>query len=241
MKAKQTADDEKRKLARLEAAMRRTKARWLKSEETLRKTKEPIRLTEQIEKGVDELIKMAEKDDPLATAGLAKIATSATAALNTIAKKRPDLVLPLSRNVFAWPSFVSHKRAITRNNNELLEKLQIGKGGVFSSGKWQLSAPSTGFAMTLFSYGKTLEEGQMLPRLTATNKKVWFNNIWEILLRDGFRPEENPFLAPLGASKANRRPRYCKKLRPRTQIANIRAEIKQRVWEAFDNTFAQQK
>jgi hypothetical protein len=48
MKAKQTADDEKRKLARLEAAMRRTKARWLKSEETLRKTKEPIRLTEMI-------------------------------------------------------------------------------------------------------------------------------------------------------------------------------------------------
>jgi len=61
------------------------------------------------------------------------------------------------------------------------------------------------------------------------------------MLDAGVAPEESEFLHPLGESKAKKKPKYCKNLRPATQKANARTEIKRRVWKAFDGMFASEK
>jgi hypothetical protein len=157
------------------------------------------------------------------------IAQEAVVKLNRLAEHYPDLPAPFTRNTLVWPAFISHKRSVKKANLELLEKLQVGKA--FSSVKWQLDAPSTLWAFIVHSLGLLL----VRPRLTASNKKKWFDQAWTSMLQHGFRPEERPELAKLAACKAAKTPKYCKTLRSRTRSANMRAEIKRRVWEAFDH------
>ena len=51
-------------------------------------------------------------------------------------------------------------------------------------------------------------------------------------------PENVEKLAALGKGKATKKPKYCKKLHKATRDANVRAEIKDRIWDAFDNLVA---
>jgi hypothetical protein len=118
-----------------------------------------------------------------------------------------------------------------------MDKLQLGKGKVFSGGKWNLFAPSTQAALKLYTAGQWHAAAGKCAALTRKNKKRWFEEIWKWQISNGFKPEESDLLRPLGKSKAKKTPKWCKSLHPATQTANVRAQIKARLWEAFDNVF----
>ena len=165
---------------------------------------------------------------------LAIVAWEAVGKLNPLAEQYPDLVVPLARNTVYWPALISHKQSVKKENRDLLVKLQVGKGGISSSGKWQPDALSTRGAFNVLSWGESFR----LPKLTASNKKKWFNRAWALMIQLGFKPEEHRELARLATSKAVKKPKYCKTLHARTRVANMRAEIKRRIWEAFDHVFS---
>jgi hypothetical protein len=204
-------------------------------EAELLKSKESLRVCEHARKSVRDLVRLAKGEDKLAVTLLGIIASGTVSALNSIAEQRPHLILPLSRHLFAWPAFISHKRAFKLENEKLMATLQLGEGGFYSKRGWQLSAPSTRFALRL--YLESAATTAKRPLFTRKTKKQWFEKNWNALLKEGFKPEESELLAPLGKSKATKKPKYCKNLRKATQDANVRAEIKAKVWKAFDKLF----
>lgn len=120
--------------------------------------------------------------------------------------------------------------------------LQLGKDSFFSNRKWHPSAPFTQAAAALYTIGQALERGGRLPPLGPKSKRQWFEESWNTLLsvaiKVGIKPEESEFLASLGKSKAKKKPKYCKELHEKTRDSNVRAEIKARVWDAFDKLIA---
>ena len=74
--------------------------------------------------------------------------------------------------------------------------------------------------------------------LTKAAKRGLFERLWEQELASGLVPENVEKLAALGKWKATKKPKYCKKLHKATRDANVRAEIKDRIWDAFDNLVA---
>jgi hypothetical protein len=130
---------------------------------------------------------------------------------------------------------------VKNENEKLINELQLGKGGIFSEGEWQISAPSTQTALKLFSFGQFRALEGLCQPFAPKIKKQWFRENWEAMLDTGVAPEQSDFLRPLGKSKAAKKPKYCKNLLPPTQIANARSEIKRRVWKAFDHLFPDEK
>jgi len=115
-----------------------------------------------------------------------------------------------------------------------MKHLQLGEGSVYSRKGWQPSAPSTQAAFGLLI--KHLGEQPWPNRpLTKTAKRELFERLWERELASGLVPENVEKLAALGKWKATKKPKYCKELHKATRNANVRAEIKDRIWEAFDN------
>ena len=184
-----------------------------------------------------ELIRFAEGGNELSIGTLLIIATLSIGALNgNVLEKYPDIVRRLSRMDFAWPGMISRKRSLIEANEKLMNNLQLHEGSnIFSQKKWQLSKPSTQAALALLLPRLRKEDLSVRPPLTKKEKREWFDEAWEGILASGIRPEHVEKLAALGKSKATKRPKYCKNLHPATRDANVRAEIKRRIWKAFDN------
>ncbi len=196
---------------------------------------ERLEVCSRVERAVDDLIRLSRGSDKLMAYALLFETIRMVEALNATVERHPELGRWLARDFFAWPAMIGHKRVLKQENAKLLDALQLGKGGIFSDREWQISAPSTQTALKIFAIGKSLVvEGLCMP-LTRTNKRYWFDHVWSWLLNNiGFRPEEVEALQSLGGYKAKRKPKYCKNLLPATQRSNARAEIKAKVWKAFD-------
>jgi hypothetical protein len=215
---------------------RPTEVERLKGERA--RIEERLRVCDHAGNSVSDLIRLAEAGDKLSVTMLAMLAVITVDALNSIAKRRPELILPFSRNGVSWPALISRKRAFIRENNELMDTLQLGKGGIYSERKWQPAAATTQAAIGLLINAQSKRTALHLPPLTKRTKRRWFEVSWKDFLDRGIKPEESEKLARLGNSKATKTPKYCKHLFKRTRDANVRAEIKARVWDAFDQLIA---
>ena len=202
------------------------------------RSEERLRVCDHAGNSISDLIRLAEAGDKLSLIMLTMLAVNTVAALNSIAERRPDLILPFSRNAVTWPAFISRKRAFTRANNRLMDTLQLGRGGIYSEREWQPAAPSTQAAIGLLINAQSKRTALHLPPLTKKTKRRWFEVSWKDFLDRGIKPEESEKLARLGKSKATKTPKYCKHLFKRTRDANLRAEIKARIWNAFDKLIA---
>jgi hypothetical protein len=222
-----------------ETKRRQRKAERLKAESI--KINERLRVCYQARKGLSDLIRLAEAGDELSVMPLVGAALETVSTLNSIAKRRPELVYPVSRNTFCWPALISRKRALTQANKKLMDTLQLGRGGIYSEREWQISAPSTYFALMLFGMGQLRAAAGRFPHFTRKTKKQWFEKNWNALLKEGFKPEESALLAPLGKSKATKTPKYGFYFHKRSRDANVRSEIKRKVWKAFDKIFEPRK
>jgi hypothetical protein len=205
------------------------------------KIDERLRVCEQARRSVSDLIGQSADGNRLVAFTVFMLAAQLVAALDSIATARPKLGRWLARNTLMWPGFLSRKRPLRKVNDELLNRLQLGKSGIFSVGEWHLGAPSTRCAMMVFYLGHWRAEAGQGSRLSQKRKKKWFDDNWNWLLAKGFVPEQDGVLRKLGASKARKKPKYCKHLHPATQLANLRSEIKARVWQAFDKIFYPKK
>jgi len=204
-------------------------------------SEERLRVCEQAWRGISDLIRLAETGDKLPVHFLDIITVKSIGALNSIVDRWPKLGRALARDSFAWPALISRKRSLRKANEDLMNKLQLGKGGIYSAREWQLSAPSTQAALKLFIFGQGRVTKGLCQPFAIKVKKQWFQENWNAMVDAGVVPEQSDFLRPLGKSRAKKKPKYCKNLRPATQNANARAEIKSRVWKAFDGLFATEK
>jgi hypothetical protein len=198
------------------------------------------RIHGQAQRSVNELIRLAERGDEMSIILLFMIAAQTVTAVNSGVKQRPDLFLKFSRDLFAWPAFISPKRAIRLANAKLLQTLQLGKGNVYSDKGWQPSAPSTQSALGLFLTAQVHKEKWGLPPLTKKNKRIWFEKSWNHFLSQGIVPEQTPKLARLGKSAIGKKS-VSRGMSVQTEGMkrdDVRAEIKRQVWNAFDRLIA---
>jgi hypothetical protein len=155
-------------------------------------------------------------------------------ALHDMAQKRPELLRPIARQMFLWPGFISRKRAFNKANTELMNRIELGVGGPYSSKQWRIEAPSTQLAMRLHSVFQNQKYAKQLglpPLTTKKNKRIWFEKIWNYIENDlHIEPEKNPDLANLGRAAITRNINAS----PKDQ----RAEIKKQVWNAFNGLIA---
>jgi hypothetical protein len=221
-------------LEHLEKGMREAEEKLKLGQAALARLEEIERIGQSVEASIKDLARHAETGEPMAGAALFTIASTAVGELNGLARKQPQMFLPLSRRLFLWPAFVSHKRAITKQSQQLLELLEVGKDGVYSDGRWQFDAPTTQFVMSMHGLARNLAAAGRLPPLTAETKRKWFDESWKALLWAGVKPEEHAWVANLGKSQAKKKPMYCKTLRPATARANARAAIKNKIWQAYN-------
>jgi hypothetical protein len=195
---------------------------------------ERLRVCEDAKRSVIDLIRLSAGGNRHVVYTVFVLAHQLVAVLNSIVIPRPELGRWLARDTIIWPAFISRKRALRRANEELLDKLHLGEGGIFNIGESHLDAPSTWAAIAVFYAGLSRAIAGQCPSLSRENKKQWFAENYTWLLAKGLLPEQHDVLRNLGASKAKKKPKYCKQLHPATQRANLRSEIKARVWQAFD-------
>jgi hypothetical protein len=152
--------------------------------------------------------------------------------LQDMAQKRPELLRPIARQMFFWPGFISRKRAFDMENAKLMDKIELGVGGPYSSKHWQISAISTQFAIRLYLLGqKHAKQLGLRPLTTEKNKQIWFEQFWNYAVNDlRIEPEKNPHLAKLGEAAVKRN--------INASAEDKRAEIKKQVWNAFNGLIA---
>jgi hypothetical protein len=178
-------------------------------------------------------MKNNDQDESRAAIELWNLACQLVVALEDIAKKRPELLRPIARQTFFWPGFISRKRAFDRENAKLMDKIELGVGGPYSTKQWRISAPSTQLAIKLHLLCRTYEKQWQLPRLTKKNKRTWFEQGWKHMVNDlGVVPEKDPHLAKLGKSATRNRSGWDAKYRG--HACDVRAEIKRQVRNAFN-------
>lgn len=216
-----------------EAEMSRLKAKISETEEILTVCGQALKMSA-------DLIRLARTKHELPMNVLLWITVDMVGALNSIAQKQPQLVLETSRGIFVWPAFISRKRAGKVHNAKLMDALQLGEGGPYSKRRWQLSAPSTQYAIRLFVTAQLNKEAWDLPPLTEKSKRTWFEASWKEMLRVGIVPEETPFLAQLGKSAIGKRSisRGMSKQTEGMKRDDVRAEIKRQLWNSFDRLVA---
>jgi len=203
---------------------------------------ERIRVCGQALREVDDLIRLAKAGHPLPVGTLVMLTHIMVHALNSIADSSPESLWPWSRHAFVWPAHISRKREFRRANEKLMSDLHLGKGGVYSNRKWQLSAPSTQGALSVIINALARRDALNLPVLTRATKETWFEASWNDLIARGIRPEEGN-LKPLGeaAIKPKRAVKHANlrgmsKQTEGMKRDDLRAEIKRQVRKAF-NTF----
>jgi len=152
--------------------------------------------------------------------------------LEDMAQKRPELLRPIARQIFFWPGFISRKRAFDMDNAKLMDKIELGVGGPYSSKHWQIEAVSTQFAMRLhWQFQKYAKQLGLPPLTTEKNKRIRFEQIWNYAVNDlHIEPEKNPHLAKLGRAAVTRN--------INASAEDKRAEIKKQVWNAFNGLIA---
>jgi hypothetical protein len=133
----------------LEKRLREAEEKVRESETRLGRAEEIERIRQSVEEDLKRLVRYAKEGERLAGEALAVVAGTAVSELSDIARQQPKMFLRLSRKQFAWPGLVSSKRGITERNKELLKLLQVGKNGIYSNKKWQISAPSTRLGSSL--------------------------------------------------------------------------------------------
>jgi len=148
------------------------------------------------------------------------------------------LILPLSRNLCAWPAFISRKREVRRGNEKLLNRLHLSVGGVYSKRRWRLSAASTQAALGLLWNAQVQPDVLQLPPLTKETVDVWFEASWNDLLERGIRREalalaRSVVTGSSAVKRANRR--GMPKQTTGMKRDDARAEIKRQVRKAFRN------
>lgn len=220
------------------AQQREVEIARIKSE--IAKINETLAVCGQSWQSVTRLIGLAMRgDEPLPLHLLDMIAAEIIGALNAIAEKQPELLRPIARETFLWPALISRKRAFNRLNHERLVSLQLGKGQTFSDSEWQPAAASTHAAMVFMTVAQTLNRAGRLPPLTPEAKKQWFEASWASMIEHGLRPEENELLSPLGKSSIGKKSvsRGMPHQTEGMKRDDMRAEIKRRVWKAFDKLF----
>lgn len=158
--------------------------------------------------------------------------------LNAITKSRPELLIPIARKQIVWPAFISRKRASQKQNAELMDKIQLGDDYVLT-GEWQPNSPSTHGALWVHWWGTRMSKEWRLPQLTKKNKRPWFDRTWRCMERHlHITPENDPLLAPLGKSAQ----RYYKREDPNERMPlALRAEIRRRIWKAFNTLIVPKK
>jgi hypothetical protein len=215
-------------------------ARIAQNELKISQIEEMFRVCKQARKSASDLIHLARDGNKMPVIVLWEIACHLVNALNSIAEKQPELVLPISREIFLWPAFISRKRAFRKENAKLMDRLQLGEGGVFSQRQWRLSAPSTQAAVSLYVTALLYKKAWDLPPLTKNNKRTWFEASWNYMLKEGSVPEETPFLAQLGKSAVGKKSttRGMAEQTGGMRRNDMRAEIKRQIWNAFDRLIA---
>jgi hypothetical protein len=152
-------------------------------------------------------------------------------ALHDLAQKRPELLRPIARQTFFWPGFISRKRAFDRENAKLMDKIELGVGGPYSTKQWRISAASTQLAIKLHLLCHTYEKQWQLPPLTKKAKPIWFEKAWNYMVNDyGVVPEQDPHLTRLGRAAITRN--------INASAEDKRAEIRKQVWKTFDGLIA---
>jgi len=199
-------------------------------------TAESLDICARVEQTVSDFIRRASTGDRTMVSKLNSIAVEIIAALNFIALKRPEVVLPISRKSFFWPALIGRKRAFKQGNERLMKLIQLGSGNRFSTRGWQVSAPSTQAAIDLFLTAHDFQGDWNLPPLTTQNKKKWFEVAWQQMLNDGIEPEKIPWLAPVGKSAVGKRSisRGMSEQTEGMKRDDMRAEIKRQVWNSFE-------
>jgi hypothetical protein len=216
-----------------EAEMSRLKAKISETEEILTLCGQALKMSA-------DLIRLAQTGRELPLSVLLWITCDMVSGLNSISRKQPELVLESSRGIFLWPAFISRKRAVKLDNAKLMDTLQLGEGGPYSKRQWQLSAPSTQYAIRLFVTAQLNKKAWDLPPLTEKSKRTWFEASWKEMLRVGIVPEEAPVLAQLGKSAIGKRSisRGMSKQTEGMKRDDVRAEIKRQLWNSFDKLVA---
>ena len=184
---------------------------------------------------IAEVARLAGEGDMFSIYTLYWIASESVSALNQLASEKPELFRSLARNTFSWPGTISRKRALKRANEELMDRLQLGQGVTFSTRDWRVSAASTRVAFALW-IGYLLKHGPPEQRLTRKAKRELFEKIWAEEIAEGWRPEDNEKTAKLGKFAVGKKStsRGMSEQTPGMRRDDVRAEIKRRVWEAFD-------
>jgi hypothetical protein len=159
--------------------------------------------------------------------------------LNEIAKSRPELLVPIARKLIKWPGFISPKHAFQKQNDELINEIQLGVDSPFSPKRWRPSAPTTQMAIDIYKLCCTYEKQWQLPPLTKETKRLWFDRGWDYRVNVlGIVPEKDPVLARLGKSAARERSGLDNKsvlaAKYRGRACDVRAEIKRQVWNTFN-------
>jgi len=191
------------------------------------------------------------------------VAKVATYALNNIAEKQPELFQAFARGCFEWPGVISRNAYVSQDNQRFLEKLQQGEDLPFVNiprGKKgrtpSFSVLANRLAFRLYGKIETARAGHDYSKImaemlgltvstwieavnlepfSAKTWRSWAEIAWQIVLEatDG-KPEQDEILRPLGESAGKKKPKFCKELHERTANSNVRAKIKERLFEAFE-------
>ena len=153
--------------------------------------------------------------------------------LNEIAKRHPELVIPIARRQMVWPGFISRKRAFQKENAKLMARIELGANSDFSDRQWRPDAPATRAAHLVYRWGSGMATKWRLPRLTMKTKRRWFDKAWRCMLEKlHITPENDPLLGILGKSAKRY---YYKRENPKKRMPlAVRTEIKRRIWKVFD-------
>jgi hypothetical protein len=194
----------------------------------------------QVEQMLSNCIRCASTGDPIMLNRLVAIAVHIIRSLDEIVINTPEVVHPISRNLFFWPGLIGRKRSLKQSNERLIKLIQLGAGDKISMRGWQISAPSTKAAFDLFLTAHDFQRDWNLPPLKQQNKKKWFEVAWQQMLNDRIFPEAIPWLAPVGKSAIGKRSisRGMSKQTEGMKRDDVRAEIKRQVWNAFEKLVA---
>ena len=111
-----------------------------------------------------------------AAARLHRIAASAVEALRSAAWEAPENFQPIARGEFVFPGFISHHPDVARNQEYLMEKIQLGESSsINTKGKsFSLFTDETHIAFQLLNYIKSIRK--------KDKSSLWTNGNFEALI-----------------------------------------------------------
>jgi hypothetical protein len=159
--------------------------------------------------------------------------------LNSIAERRPDLLIPIARKRILWPGFISRKRGFDTQNVKRMDRIELGANSDYSDREWRPDAAATHGANWVYWWGIRMAKIWRLPPLTGKNKMRWFDEAWSCMEKNlHITPETDLLLGPLG--KSAKRDYKRENPKEREPLA-MRAEIKRQIRKAFDTLILPKK